>query len=345
MKKLLLLTIISVLLFTLSACQFGNTAEDDNVITVYSERHYETDRDLFDKFEEETGIRVNLVRDGADQLITKLENEGEDSPADLLIIADAGRLHRAKTKDLLQPVSSELLEENVPSNYRDVDGTWFGLTKRARVIVYHPDRVDASELSTYEALTDEKWEGRIVVRTSANIYNQSLMASFVEVMGEAGARNFAEGLVQNFARTPQGNDRDQAKALLEGVADIAIMNTYYMGLLKYSADAYEREVADTLEVFFPNQDTTGTHVNVSAAGVTKHAPNKEGAIALLEFLTSEEAQSVYANANYEYPVNESVEPHEYLASLGSFKAQDISLSLLGVNQALATTIMDEEGWE
>lgn len=344
MKKFLLLAILPLFLFTLSACQFG-TSDSEEVITVYSERHYETDRDLFDRFTELTGIEVNLVRDGADPLITKLENEGEDSPADILIIADAGRLHRAKTKDLLQAVSSDVLTSNVPENYRDVDNTWFGLTKRARVIVYHPDRVDASELSTYEALTESEWAGRIVVRTSTNIYNQSLMASFIEVMGEEGARDFARGLANNFARTPQGNDRDQAKALLEGIADVAIMNTYYMGLMKYSADAAEREVADTLRVFFPNQETTGTHVNVSAAGVTRYAPNKEGAIQLLEFLTSVEAQSTYANANYEYPINESVEPHEYLTSLGTFRAQEISLTLLGINQALATTIMDEEGWE
>jgi iron(III) transport system substrate-binding protein len=344
MKKFVLLTLIAIGGFTLSACQFGQT-DSDNTVTVYSERHYETDRELFDRFTELTGVTVNLVRDGADQLITKLENEGEDSPADLLIIADAGRLHRAKTKDLLQSVESSILDANVPDNYKDMENTWFGLTKRARVIVYHPERVDEIELSTYEALTDAKWEGRVVVRTSTNIYNQSLMASFIEVMGEEAARNFARGLANNFARTPQGNDRDQAKALLEGIADIAIMNTYYMGLMKYSADAYEREVADTLSVFFPNQETTGTHVNVSAAGVTKHAPNKEGAIKLLEFLTSVEAQSAYANANYEYPVNPSVEPHEYLASLGTFTSQNISLTLLGVNQALATTIMDEEGWE
>ncbi len=344
MKKLWLFLSVSITVLMLNACTLGVNSSEDS-ITIFSERHYDTDQMLFDLFTEQTGIEVNVIDGNADQLINRLENEGEDTSADVLIIADAGRLHRAKSRDLLQPVESDTLFNNIPSNYRDADNYWFGLTKRARVLVYHPDRVDASELSTYEALTDTQFEGRIVTRTSTNIYNQSLMASFIEIMGEEAAKNFATGLVNNFARTPSGNDRDQAKAVVQGIADIAIMNTYYIGRMMNSSDSFEQEVADTVEVFFPNQETTGTHVNISAAGVTKHASNLEGAIQFIEFLSGEEAQSSFANANFEYPVNEAVEVHELLSSWGEFKAQDINLSVLGENSYQATIIMDEVGWE
>ncbi|MFU8786335.1 MAG: Fe(3+) ABC transporter substrate-binding protein [Candidatus Izemoplasmataceae bacterium] len=344
MRKSFMLLSVMAVFFMLSACQLGvNTS--DNVVTVFSERHYDTDRDLYERFTELTGIQVNLVRDGADQLITKLQNEGEDSLADVLIIADAGRLHRAKDMGLLQSIESEIIESNVPENYRDIDSQWFGLTMRARVFVYHPDRVDVNDLSTYEALTEPQWQGRIVTRTSTNIYNQSLMASFIEIMGEEGARTFAQGLVANFARDPQGNDRDQAKAVVEGIADVAIMNTYYIGRMLHSEDPFEREVGETVRIFFPNQETTGTHVNVSAAGVTKYAPNKENAIKLIEFLTSIEAQSAYASANFEYPVNPNVEPHDLLKSWGTFTPQDIPLTVLGTNAFKATTLMNEVGWK
>lgn len=344
MKKFIIMVSLSALLFALTGCMLG-TNQSEQSITIFSERHYDTDQILFDLFEAETGIAVNVIDGGADQLINRLENEGEDTSADVLIIADAGRLHRAKSRDLLQSVESDTLFSNIPENYRDIDNYWFGLTKRARVLVYHPERVNAEALSTYEALTAPEFEGRIVTRTSTNIYNQSLMASFIEIMGEEAARDFARGLVANFARTPSGNDRDQAKAVVQGIADIAIMNTYYIGRMMHSSDPFEREVADTVEVFFPNQDTTGTHINVSAAGVTKHASNVEGAIQFIEFLSSEEAQSSFANANFEYPVNEAVEPHALLQSWGDFKPQAINLSVLGEHATKATIIMDEEGWE
>ncbi len=338
-----LMMLVSVSIFTLSACTLGVDTDGES-ITVFSERHYDTDQALFETFEEETGIAVNVIDGDADPLINRLENEGEDTSADVLLIADAGRLHRAKERNLLQPVESEVLNANIPDNYRDRENYWFGLTKRARVLVYHPERVDESELSTYEALSDEAFEDRIVTRTSANIYNQSLMASFIEIMGETQAKEWAQGLVNNFARNPAGNDRDQAKYVVEGNADIAIMNTYYIGRMMNSSDSFEREVAETVEVFFPNQETTGTHVNVSAAGVIKHAPNPQGAQAFIEFLSGEAAQSDFANANYEYPVNESVEPHALLRSWGDFYAQDINLSALGKHSTRAATIMDEVDW-
>ncbi len=335
---------VFTMMLVLAACQLG-TGDGGKSITVYSERHYDTDQLLFDMFEDETGIEVRVIDGNADQLINRLDSEGPDTQADVLIIADAGRLHRAKAMDLLQAVHSDVLNENIPANYRDADAMWFGLTKRARVLVYHPDRVDPSDLSTYEALTGPAWEGRVVTRTSTNIYNQSLMASFIEIMGEEAAKDFAAGLVDSFARTPSGNDRDQAKYVVEGGADVAIMNTYYIGRMLNSSDPFEQEVAETVGVFFPNQETTGTHVNVSAAGVTKHASNVEGAIKFIEFLSSETAQGLFSSANYEYPVNERVEMDALLKEWGAFVAQDINLSVLGEHSYRAAIIMDEVGWE
>lgn len=343
MKKISIITLVLITL-GLSGCTLG-IDEGENSVTIYSERHYDTDQLLFDQFEEETGIKVNVVKAKADELITRLELEGEDTLADILIIADAGRLHIAKEKGLLQSIESSILEENIPAKYRDDDNEWFGLTMRARVIVYHPDRVNVEDLSTYEALTDSVWNDRIVVRSGTNIYNQSLIASFIEINGEDNTRTFINGLVNNFARDPEGNDRDQAKAVMAGTADVAIMNTYYMGKMFNSTDVYEQEVANKLRIFFPNQDTTGTHVNVSGAGVTKYAKNVANAIKLIEFLSSVAAQEIFANANYEYPVNPNVEPSDLLKSWGTFIVQDISFTSLGVNSSRAAILMDEEGWK
>ncbi|MFU8792404.1 MAG: Fe(3+) ABC transporter substrate-binding protein [Acholeplasmataceae bacterium] len=343
-KKYILLMTLGCLAIFLSACQFGQT-KGDNVVTIYSERHYDVDQELYDAFTESTGIQVQVVRDGADQLMTRLENEGTDSPADLLIIADVGRIHQAKEQGLLQTSTSEILDANIPSKYRDSEDYWYGLTKRARVLVYHPDRVDVSDLSTYEALTEEVWQGRVITRTSTNIYNQSLMASFIAIHGREAAQEWAAGLVANFARDPQGNDRDQAKAVVAGDADVAIMNTYYIGRMLYSSDPFEVEVAQTVRVFFPNQETTGTHVNISAGGITKYAPNKENALRLLEFLSQPEQQAIYAEANFEYPIHPDVEPHALLKSWGDFIAQDIPLYVLGQHSTEATIVMNEVGWK
>ena len=342
MRKITVLFIMLFMVFTLTACQLNQAGEQS--LTIYTERHYDTDQLLYDQFTEETGIEINLVRDEADKLITRLENEGADTQADLLIIADAGRLGRAKDLDLLQPVESTTLNENVPENYQDPENYWYALTMRARVIVYHPDRVSENELSTYEDLTNPKWEGRIVTRSSSNIYNQSLMSSFIELWGEDDALDFAEGLVANFARSPQGNDRDQAKAVVAGEADLAIMNTYYIGRMLYSSDPLEVEVAETIRVFFPNQETTGTHVNVSGIGVVKHTEKTDLATKLIEYLTSVDAQSSYANANYEYPINPLVDPHELLASWGTFNKQNITLDTLSEHATLAAMLMNQAGW-
>ncbi|OLN22873.1 Fe(3+) ABC transporter substrate-binding protein [Domibacillus antri] len=319
--------------------------KDAGVVNLYTSRHYETDDALFEQFTEETGIKVNVVKGEEDELMERLTREGEATEADVFYTADAGRLHWAKEKGLLQSIESETLEANVPENYRDIDNEWFGLTKRARVIVYAKDRVTPEDLSTYEALTEEQWKGKVLIRSSENIYNQSLVASFISLNGADAAKEWAQGIVNNMARDPEGGDRDQAKAIAAGEGDVAVMNTYYFGQMLNSEDAEEVKVAEQLGVFFPNQETNGTHVNVSGAGVTKHAKNKENAIKFLEFLSSEEAQGQFSEANYEYPVNPNVEPSELLASWGDFKAQDLNMSELGKYNADALKLMNEVEWK
>ena len=318
---------------------------DNGEINLYTGRHYDTDDQLYDKFTEQTGIKVNVIKGKDDELIARLEREGKVSEADLFITADAGRLHRAKSKDLLQPVESDLLNENIPDKYRDDDQTWFGLTKRARIIAYHKDRINADEIKNYEDLIDKKFKDKILVRSSENVYNQSLLASFIVLNGENEAKNWAEGIVENMAREPKGGDRDQAIAVVAGEGDVAVMNTYYLGLMLNGEDAEQVKAAEQLGIVFPNQDTTGTHVNISGIGLTASSKNKEQAIQFMEFLTTEEAQEMFSGANYEYPVNPNVEPAELLSSWGEFKEQDIDLTQLGENNEQAIKIMNEVGWK
>ena len=313
-------------------------------VNIYSHRHYDTDQALYDRFESQTGIRVNVIQGRADELIERLAREGSESPADILMTVDAGRLVRAQSMGLLQPAASVALQANVPDHLRDPAGHWFGLTQRARVIVYHPDRVSPDEFSTYADLTHPKWKGRILIRSSSNIYNQSLLASIIANEGEAAAAAWAAGLVANFARTPQGNDRDQMKAVVAGEGDLAIVNTYYVGRLINSADEYEREVGAQVRVFFPNQGDRGTHVNVSGAGITMSAKNYDNAVKLIEFLTGVEAQELFSAANYEYPVNPAVSPAPLLESWGAFSADALGLNRLGELNADAVRIFDHVGW-
>lgn len=319
--------------------------DESKVVNLYTNRHYDTDEKLLEIFTEETGIKVNVVKGDSDELIARLEREGKDTEADLLITADAGRLHRAKEKDLLQSIPSDTVFENIPQNLRDKDNNWIGLTVRARVIVYSKDRVDPSELSSYMNLADPKWEGKILVRSSSNIYNQSLLASLIATRGEEKAKEWAKEVVENMAREPKGNDRAQATAVVAKEGDIAIMNTYYVGKMLNSSNPEEVKVAENVAVFFPSQDGEGTHINVSGVGLTKHSKNKENAIKLIEFLSNEKAQKQFAEANYEYPANPKVEPSELLKSWGEFKTQNINLSLLGEYNKRAVEIFNEVGWK
>jgi len=314
-------------------------------VNLYSARKENLIKPLLDRFTEETGIQVNLVTGKADALLQRLQSEGDNSPADLLITTDAGRLHRAKEAGVTQAVDSAELSRRIPASFRDPDGHWFGLSLRARPILYVKGRVDPAELSRYEALADPAWKGRICIRSSDNIYNQSLVASLIAADGEEATETWAKGLVANFARPPKGGDRDQIKAAAAGLCDIAIANTYYLAGMLTSQDAAQREAAEQVAVFWPNQKGRGAHVNVSGASVTRAAKNRDNAIRLLEFLVSEEAQSWYAETNGEYPVRPDVPPSELLSSWGEFKMDTLNLSRLGELNPEAVRLMDRAGWK
>lgn len=327
---------------------FGCTARPSDrgqVVNIYSARHYESDQKIYDEFEKETGIKVNIVQGKAEELIERIEREGQNTQADLFITVDGGILNTAKSRGILQDSSSDLIEKQVPSELRDADNNWIGIATRARVIVYSKERVNPSQLSTYEDLTGDQWKGKILSRSSTSLYNQSLIASLIAIEGETKAEQWASGLVNNFAREPKGNDRDQAKGIVAGIGDVAIMNTYYIGLMANSSDAEEAKVVDSIGVFFPNQETTGTHVNISGAGVTKHSKNKDNAIQFIEFITDTEAQSIIANMNFEFPVNKEAQMPQLLKSWGTFKRQDLDYGRLGEYNKKATELLNRVGWK
>lgn len=334
-----------------TACTSGNKSEGESgteskgEVNIYTHRHYESDQQLFKKFEEETGIKVNVVNANADELIQKMQLEGENSPADVLITVDAGRLSRAKTSGLLQPITSAKLDSVIPAHLKDKDKHWFGLTYRARVIAYDPNKVNPEEVKTYADLTDPKWKGEVLIRSSFNTYNQSLLASIIAHEGEEGALEWAKGMVTNFAREPKGADRDQVKALAAGQGSLAVLNTYYVGKMLNSDNPEEVKAGEFIKLIFPNQEGRGTHINVSGAGVAKYAPNKENAVAFIEFLASAEAQEIFAKANFEYPANPAVEWADLLQSWGEFKTDTLDLSKLGEYNGTAVRVFDQAGWK
>ena len=314
-------------------------------VNIYSARKEALIKPLLDRFTEKTGITVNLLTGKADTLIKRLEVEGKNTPADLLLTVDVARLHRARQSGLFQTVDSERLNLAVPSTYRDPDGYWFGLSLRSRVIVYAPDRVKPEELSSYEALAEPVWKGRLCVRSSSNVYNQSLVAAMIVNNGIENAEQWAKGLVTNFARSPKGGDRDQIKAVAAGQCDVALVNTYYLAGMLHSKQAGEFNAARKVDLYWPNQLGHGTHVNISGAGVIKNARHLAEAVKLLEFLVNDEAQAWYAEQNYEYPVREGIRVSETLSKWGDFIADKLSLTLLGENNAEAVRLMDRAGWK
>jgi len=331
---------IFVVMFSLSANSFA--AE----VNVYSARKENLIKPLLDKFSAETGVKTNLITAGADKLLTRMQNEGRNTPADILITTDAGRLYRAKQAGLLQVIGSDTIDKLVPAHLRDVDGQWVGLSQRARVLFYAKDRVKPEQLSSYENLADPKWHKRICIRGSGNIYNQSMVASMIAAEGEAATLAWSKGLVNNLARKPKGGDRDQIKAAAAGQCDIAVANTYYYAqMLANSKDPSQVEAAKKMVIFWPNQNDRGAHVNISGAGISKYSKNKDNAVRLLEFLLSAESQKWYASVNYEYPVVEGVPPNELVASWGDFKSDLLNLSRLGELNAAAVKIMDKAGWQ
>ena len=313
---------------------------DNGEVNIYSSRHYNTDDQLYDGFTDQTGISVNLIEGKADELIERIKSEGANSPADILITVDAGRLWRAAEAGIFAPVESEILESEIPDNLQDPNNLWFGFSKRARVIMYNKDRVDPSQLSTYEDLADPQWQGRFIVRSSSNIYNQSLVAGMIEEQGEEATAEWIEGLVANFARSPQGNDTSQIEDVAAGVADLTVVNTYY--LARYEDNP---EVFDKVGILFPNQDGRGTHINISGAGLLQNAPNSENAIAFLEYLASPEAQEFFALGNNEYPVVEGTPVNPVVESFGEFQDDTTNVAAYGKNNADAVKIMDRAGWK
>ena len=315
----------------------------EEVVNVYSARHYDTDLALYDRFTEETGVVVNLIEGSSDGLIERIVNEGEFSPADMLITVDAGRLWRADQAGVFQPVQSDVLESRIPAHLRHAEGHWFGLSKRARVIVYNKEAGLPEGLDAYEDLSDESLKGKVCMRSSGNIYNLSLLASLIEHRGAEAAERWASGVVANFARDPQGNDRAQIRAVASGECGVSVANTYYIGRFLGSEDAEERAVVDGIGVLFPNQKRRGAHVNISGAGVAKHAPNRDNAVKFLEYLTGEFAQRLFAEGNNEYPVNGPATGP--IAELGEFVEDQVDANVLGANQAAAVMAFDRAGWQ
>ncbi|PLX87231.1 MAG: Fe(3+) ABC transporter substrate-binding protein [Desulfuromonas sp.] len=307
-------------------------------LVVYSARKEHLIKPLFEAYTQETGTEITYVTDKAGPLLQRLKAEGKNTRADLLITVDAGNLWHAANEGVLQKVDSNVLNANVPANLRDPNNNWFGLSLRARTIVYSTERVTPEELSTYEALGDDVWNKRLLLRTSKKVYNQSLVAMLIAEHGEKKAAEIVESWVANLAAAPFSNDTKTMEAILAGQGDVAIVNTYYFGrLLKKNPDL-------KLALYWPNQNSTGVHVNVSGAGVTKYAKNSEAAIKFLEWLSSEKAQNLFADANMEYPVNPNVEAHEYVKAWGTFKASDQNLADAGALQSDAIKLMDRAGY-
>jgi iron(III) transport system substrate-binding protein len=318
----------------------------DKVLNLYSSRHYETDEALYANFTKQTGIRINRIEGGEDALIERIRNEGDKSPADVLVTVDAGRLWRAEQMGLFQPIRSKVLESRIPASYRHPDGLWFGFSARARIIAYNKAAVKPGDIANYEDLASPKWKGKICTRSAGHVYNLSLMSSLVNYNGEAKTEQWAKAVAGNLARSPKGGDTDQLKAVAAGECDLAISNTYYYVRLLRSQKPDDRAVAEKIGVLLPNQGNRGTHVNVSGAGVLKHAPNREAAIRFLEYLASDEAQNYFANGNNEWPVVPSVKPNNAaLATLGKFKTDSLNLAVIGKNQPTAQKIADRSGFK
>ncbi|WP_029011051.1 Fe(3+) ABC transporter substrate-binding protein [Azospirillum halopraeferens] len=314
-------------------------------VNVYSARHYDVDKTLYETFEKNTGIKVNLIEGKDDELIERIRSEAANSPADVLITVDAGRLWRAQEAGILQPIRSEALEKAIPAHLREPEGHWFGLSKRARVLVYNKDAVEPAKLKSYEDLAAPEWKGRVLVRSSTNVYNQSLAGAMLAAHGPEKTEEWARGVVENMARKPQGGDTDQIKGVAAGEGDVAVSNTYYFGRLAASQKPEDQAIVSKLGIIFPNQGDRGTHVNVSGAGVAKNAPNKDAAVKFLEYLATPAAQKVFAEGNYEYPAVPGVEVHPIVAGWGPFKEDELNAAVYGKNNAEALKVMDRAGWK
>ena len=315
------------------------------VLNLYSARHYQTDEALYRNFTEQTGIRINRIELGDEPLLQRLKSEGANSPADVVLLVDAARLWRAQIDGLFQPIDSKVLNERIPANLRANDGSWYGFSTRARVIVYDKSKVKPQEVDSYEKLADPVNKGRVCTRSGSHPYMLSLIGAMVERSGEAATEQWARGVVANMARPPRGGDTDQIKAVASGECGVALTNTYYWVRLMRSTDPKDKEVVDRVSFIWPNQATSGTHINVSGGGVARHAPNRASAIRFLEYLSGPQAQAYFADGNNEWPVVKGVRvSNPALASLGTFKAEEVPISSIGKGQIAAQRILDRVGY-
>lgn len=333
---------LPVFVIALVACVY--TSVSIAQVNVYSSRKEALILPLLQQFTAETGVEVKLLTGKDDALLRRLAMEGAASQADLLITSDVARLHRAKHMRLTQGVESDVLAQSIPSQWRDIDGHWFGLTSRTRPIIYAAQRVDASQFERYEDLSDERWRGRLCLRSSDNVYNQSMVASAIVAKGEAATLVWLKGMVANMARPPAGGDIDQLKAVSAGMCDVTLANTYYLARLARSDNPADNFVASQLSVFWPNQADRGAHFNISGVAMTKAARHKIDALALMEYMVSTPAQAWYSQVNNEYPVVIGVAIPEVLASHGEAKADAVSLTQLGEHNQQAIMLMDQAGW-
>jgi iron(III) transport system substrate-binding protein len=340
------MTVFKGIVLALAGLLAGSASAQDQVLNLYSSRHYQTDEALYTNFTKATGIKINRIEGGEDPLIERIRNEGERSPADVLITVDAGRLWRAEQMGLFQPVKSAMLESRIPANLREPSGLWYGFSTRARVIAYNKATVKAGEIRNYEDLADPKWKGRVCMRSSTNIYNLSLLGAIIDHLGEAKAEAWAKGVRTNLAVEPKGGDTDQLKAVASGQCDVTISNQYYYARLLRSSKPDEREVGEKIGIVFPNQASWGTHVNISGAGVLKNAPHRDAAIKFLEYLASDEAQRYFADGNNEWPAVANVKvDNRVLKQMGEFKRDQINVAVLGKNQPSSQKLYDRVAWK
>ncbi len=362
MKPLLNIAAPILIALSLLACGQSNTAdinsentqdtppESRGEVNLYSARHYDNDLVLYEQFTKETGIKVNIIEGNGDALIERLSSEGEASPADLFITADAGILWRAESRDLFQPLNNPNITEAVPAPLQHPEGLWIGLTKRARIIIFNKEKGLPAELTSYEDLANSDYKDMICVRSSSNIYNQSLMASIIAHLGPEAAQQWANGVVANFARPPQGNDTAQIESVAAGQCRLGIVNSYYVARFVGATSGKNKTIGEKIGILFPNQSTEqggdrGTHVNVSGAGLAKYAPNANNAKALLLFLLREDIQASFAGGNNEYPVRSGIDPTGPISSLEAFQEDQLPMTALGIHQREAVEIFDRAGWK
>lgn len=316
----------------------------ENVLNLYSARHYQTDESLYANFTKQTGIKINRIEAGENELLERIKNEGANSPADVFITVDAARLAKADDLKLFAPINSKLLETRIPANLRTPD--WVAFSTRARVIVYNKAAVNPADIQNYQDLANAKLKGKVCVRSGSHPYNLSLGASMLEQMGEEKTTEWAKGLVANFARAPKGGDTDQIRAVAAGECGVALANSYYVARLMRSDKAEDKQVMGEIGVIWPNQKTTGTHINISGGGMLKNAPHKEAAAKFLEYLASDQAQVYFADGNNEWPVVQSVKTQNpALEALGKFKAESMNVGSLAKNQPATQKIFDRAGWQ